>query len=54
MNAPQPIAVIYIRPQEAFVTMHNASLPTGHHNCYSQAQIDALLQRIAQLEGKTK
>lgn len=54
MNAPQPVATLYVRPQQAIVTGYKANLPTGYHQVYSQAHIDALLQRIAQLEGKTK
>lgn len=54
MNAPQPIATLYVRPQQVIVTGYKANLETGYHRVYSRAQIDALLQRIAQLEGKTK
>lgn len=54
MTAPRPIATILVRPQQALVTMCNANLAPGHYNCYSEAQINELLRRIAELEGVKK
>lgn len=49
-----PVATIFIGPQQALVTSHTSSLPNGSHKCYSEAQIQYLLAKIAELERKLK